>query len=770
MIVGPVGGNGTQLATAVADAPEGPVWSRHISRFGERDMPLFALRQILRSLRIPDDATLDEVEAAARSVISKQGDTSSTIVLGSADVCDPESLDVLLRLARSEDIRLIVTLTPETASAQEELLAGAQRIDIPPLSFGTIAALLQARFGYEPHPTVVEILNERSQGTYDVIQELADAAFDSGALIVVEDVLVPVPSRTQNALTRLDRRRSPRSAELDGGDELTDLLHLVAVLGEIDLGEARDCVSSATVDVATQHGALTVVDGGLAFTSKAESLHLMRTLAQERLVELFEAYADRLTLSVARPGNAVHAADWWRSAGRLLPVQLATRAAREANLMGRHRRAVVFSDPTANDEHAVIALLERGFALHELGDADGLRAMYTAIDGRTLTEEELLPYLRWTLRLGPEDDPQGLRDHAIEADDADTARRRLAVRALIELAVTVFDVGGDQLVTRLRSLAFSDQLSAPNRAFTFTILSTAQRFAGHPRQAVESAEHALDILRDEGDRVSAFHLDLAQETKILGLITSLDFDRAELALRDYSAGFLGRPGSGRMTLALRGVLAMQRSDVSQALANSRLCLAGVEHHDPHHMRGWVAAMLAQILAQSQRPDEAREFLSLAEQHPAEGLQHNLERRIFQACTHDILAEPEEALSILTAVTAEARASGLRLAEIDAAVLSVQIGGPVHLPTLLDAVQELVEPSGTTAVWQTFAFAAQRYDIPALTSLSEQLEELSAHLIAAAVAQYVLDMARRASDLTEDTRSRLTRLADPMSHRRQSPIS
>lgn len=765
VIVGPLGGSRNRLAADVAGVPEGPVWTRHVARLGEDDLRFFAVQQLLTGLHLDHTDTVHTAEAAARQILRGLVEVAPVLIIANADLCDPESIEVLIRLAAAGAIRLIATLTPETVSEQQRLLSVAEVIDIPPLDRPTISELLRLRFGAAPHPTVVELLVERTEGSYGVIREVSDAAFDSGMIVPVEGVLVVNPAGSAATADRLAGLWAPPVVErLGGGDAVSDVIHLTALLGELDLEEARRHLDHDTIDGALRHGTLRTLGAGLAFTSRAESTFVQRTMPRERQIELFDRFAGVLTSSLERPGVALHAADWWRTAGRLLPVELAGRAAREANLSGRHRRTLVYTHPDHNESGIVVEPIERAFALVELGDTTALSEMFASLEPSELTEDELLPYLRWTARLASGPVRARLVDQAIAATDPEEARRRAAVNTLAGLLERAFFEGGDELTHQLRTLTFSGRLSPHNQAAAFTALSLVQRHSGHPVQAVESAEFALQILLQCPETVSAFHLDVTRECQILALISAVDLAGAEQAIQAYSSGIFGHAGSGRMTTALRGLLELFRGDVQQALVNARLCLAGLRRHDPHQIRGWVEGMLAQILVQVERPDEAREMLEISTSHPADRVQHDLERRITQACAHDALAEPEEALVILAGVMDEARERGLRLSEIDAAVLSVQIGGPPHLPMLLQAVDGLVDPSGTPAIWQRFAWAARDYDIPALAKLADDLHERGAHLFAAEVAQYVLDMARRKTDLDADTRSHLQQLADPMSHR------
>ena len=62
-------------------------------------------------------------------------------------------------------------------------------------------------------------------------------------------------------------------------------------------------------------------------------------------------------------------------------------------------------------------------------------------------------------------------------------------------------------------------------------------------------------------------------------------------------------------------------------------------------------------------------------------------------------------------------------------------------------------------WQRFARGVQAYDIPAIVELAVDLEARHARLMASGIAQFVLDMARRATDLDDRTRAHLATLAD-----------
>lgn len=760
VIVAPVGASRQQLASDIAEAPEGPVWFRHVARFGERARPYFGLQQFFPDLRIAAGAGPDEVGSLVREALDALNDDRPRLVLVNANLCDPESVRVLVRFASAGLLRLIAILTPETVDDQDILLTAGEVIDIPPLDAARVGELLEARFGVRAHPLLVDLLMNRTGGSYRAVRDIADASFAAGLLVTVENVLTANPETPGG--DSIDGWLAPPNIDrVGGGEDVTDLVELTALLGRLDLGDARACVPAEVIDLARAHGTFTVDGNQLTLAWAAEEMLVMRSLPADRHRELFDKYSTHISGSLLLPGVAVRAADWWMAVGRPLPVQLAARAAREANFMGRHRRAVIYTDPAANDEQVGIAMIERAFALAELGDTDALEDLMRATDPATLTEDELLVYLRWAPRSGAAADRETLAERAVAAADPAIRRRRVAVRTLADLLDQAFDAASDDLVNRLRSLAFSSQLSPCNRAMAFAVLAAVLRQSARPAQAVGAAEFALRILADEHDTVSAFHLDLAREMHVMALIASADVDGAEYAARAYSSGVFAHPGSGRMTMALQVWIGMMQGDVHGALASARLCLAGLRPHDPHQIRGWVEAMLANILIQCGRESEALDYLAAAERHPSSRRQLDLARRMAMATVRDAMAEPEDALRILADVADEAQAHGLRMTLIDASVLSSHVGGPPHLPGLLEAVDDLVDPSGTPLIWQTFAHAVQRYDLVAMTELAEQLSSRGVRLYAGQVAQYVLDMARRATDLDPDTRVRLHALADPV---------
>ncbi len=761
VIVGPADGGRNALASAVAGLPPGPAWSRHVSRFGEHDIAYFGLRQLFPALHPGADQTPDAVEDATRDHLLGLRAPLPPIVLANADRCDPESVEILVRVASSGHVRLVATLPAEALAGQGRLTERAGIVDLPPLAAEVVSELLQTRFGVAPEPELVDLLLERSDGVYARVCDLADTAVASGAVVTTGAILAldtaAASDHEGHPVDRLSSRWEPLPR---GRQELTDLVHLTSLLGLVDLNEARAHFPADVVELLLARGDLQVADDVVRFASDVEAGLVRRGLSHQRQIDLLQRFATLLPRTLARPGIAVQAGDWWLAGGRPLPVDLASRAAREANLTGRYRRAVVFTDPANVEGRTAVALIERIYALVEIGDYVTLRELYAGLDPAALTEEELLPYFLWLNRLRDHQDRTALGDRAVLADDPGVARRRTAVRTLSDLIGQAFRGSGETLASHLRALTFTSLLSPPNRAIAFTALATVLRTSGRPAQAVEAVEFALTLLDAEGSAVSAFHLDTVREYHVLALVTAVELDRAKLAVQAYSTGPFSQPGSGRLTTAMHALVHLHRGDATLALTNLRLCLAGIREHDPRHVRGWLQAALALILVQSDRPTEAAELLEASGSGRTSRAQWDLEQHIAQAVVLDALAEPQQALELLEAVIDEARERQLLLAQIEATALSVMILGPPQLPALLALVDPLVDPTGTVAVWQSFARAARDHDLTALVAQADDLDERQARLLSATVAQYILDVARRPDDLDATTRFRMQQLSDP----------
>lgn len=743
MILGPVGGSAHTLATAIVDAPGGadtPLWSHHVASSGDSREPFHAIGRLF-TVDTEHATGPGDVENGIRAELAACGENSPTVVIANADLCDRESVDVLTRLAATGTLRLILTLAPESIAALGQLATAAEVVELPPLESETVGEMIRIRYSAAPEPALVDLLMERTKGSYEVLCDVVDLACQDRQLTVLGDQLV------------LDHDLSGIAAAVLA----EDLSQLTAILGQLDAAEATALMGDSVVSRALASAVLERVDGHIAFSSAVEARRARWSISHERLTELFDLYAQELPATTARPDSAIAAADWWLAAGQLPSPELASRAARQANLLGQPRRAIMFTDAGRNTSHNIAAPLERAHAMAEVGDSHGVTTIWTSIDPELLTEDELLPYLRWVHHLTDTDRRDRLATHAVQADDAKAADRRAATGRLALLVDRAFRDGATELAGPLRELAFSDLLSIRNRALAFGALAAVLLNSGRPAQAAEMGQLAGEILKLTPDQVSASHLDPVREVHVRALISALDVTGAENALQGYAQ--VAGASDDRLTLMLRALLETMRGNMHEAITSLRRGLASVQPRDPHHLRSWGQAHLADLLTRCGQNADAHLALQRSAQHTLQDSPYDLDRQIAQAAALDALAEPEDALSLLQEVVTEAKERRLFLLKIEAAARSVLIGGPPLVKVLTEAVDGLEELTGVPAVWQRFAAAARSYDIAVLTRLIDDLVSRRAFGLAAELAQFVLDMSRRATDLDAETRDWLRSLAE-----------
>lgn len=763
MVVGPLGGHRGLLVAALARTSAATSWGRDVQTFGSDGLPYAAVNHLLPSLRAhPDQSVEDVVDAAGRVLGRSFG--LQTVCLLEADLCDGPSTEVLARLVESGRIALISTMGP-AAAATHRFARSAERIDIPPLDDQQISQLLEARFGAVPHPTTVAMLSARSQGAYAVLKELADAAYETGqitslagSLVTDEAVSVDlVDDAAQSATTAWPPRFAPDHPG-------RDLIDVAALNLQIDAGEAGELFGAEALGSALSSGAVQVADDRIVFASRVEAMQIRRSLTDARREELYERYADRLPRTVALPGVASRTAAWFRSVDRPLTADLAVRAAGQSNRECRYVEALQFVGSVPAGERPSRLLVEQGHALNETGDCDGLLALVRSVDLSSLHEDDLLAFVRWASQVVPADElARQMDDLAAQVRGDDDPRA--AVLELASLYSEAFQDCTEALERRLMALTLSDRLSPVNRAMAQMVLASFLRHASRVDQAVTVAGQSVQALVDLGDDVSACHLEVARETQIMCHFSAADYEGSREALTAYSSPGVAYGNLGRLGTALWGMHAFLSGDVGSAMAHAQLALARTPDSDPHQLRGWMEAMSAQILTQVGDIDRVYELLESSSGRPSSTRrQHALECRLTQACVHDAVGDPEEALTLLQEVLDEAGEHDLLLAKIDAAVLMVQIGGPVHLRPLLDAVDGVDDSSGTSWIWRRFAEAIRDNKMRDLVALAEELDETGRAFFAAEVAQFTLDVARRAADMSPDQRRRLVAIADPMQHR------
>lgn len=734
LVVGPPGSGRLALARRIA----GP-WPARIHRgtLAAVGTPYYALRRLAPHIDIPEGHSPADL-ALELDRRRPPDQPPVTVILVAADLCDRPSLSTLIERAASGGIGLIGTITPG-ALQHHPMLATSPRIDLTPYDRDGVARLLRHRFGCDPDPVAVEFVLARSEGIHDAVVDVAERAVELGLLARVDGTLTLMPDpgdTTELPPVSLSSGSFHIHDLLDVSTEMTDLLQIVALVEETDVHELLAVIPAETLDLAVTHGVLRI-DGDVArFSSAAESAAVDSSLTLARRLALHDQYSAHFPRTFERPRAAMRAALCRRKVRRPIEPGLVLRAARQANLEGLHREAVVITEP--EDGAPVAGAMERAFALIELGETSELVHLLESVDPETLTEEELTDFvlLRWR-HLGPRTEES---DHDLLVGDPATRRRRSAILHLAGLWATTFQRSGEELDNEIRALIFSGTLCPLNTATAYMALSTCQRNGGRAEQAVESARHALAMLR-ENPSTSAFVLDPAQEILAVALIDALDFDAAEQVLVDYSSRPAPHGRAARMGHALWGVLEHRRGRVGIALTHARLCLASLRGNDPQQISGWVQGMTAELLAQHGLMDEAASLLERSDLAPrVTRLQHDLERRTAEATAFDAIGHLDTAMVLLQGVVHDARGAGLQKAEIDAAAALVQIGGPQMLPTLARAVSTGCGSTGVPAVWARFVRLAEAGDIAGLSRLVEELTGLDAVVLAAEIARFTLDLA------------------------------
>lgn len=764
LIVGSPGTSRHRLgADIISSADHQGVVLRHTCSLDDADQPHQLLTRIITDLGGPSAPSADDQVETIRRLVRTDHTIAPTLLLQDATFASLESLASLAALAASRDLRVITSMTPETVALAPSLAAVAERIDLEPLDVETITQLLQARFRGAPHEVLVGFLHEHSRGGYASLCEVADVLAESGAITSVEGNVILRPSLLETTRLVLPEQRRSLSAERLGGTVgIIDLIDLVSIIGEVEIDEAIACTSAEDVALALRHGPITQSQGVLSMIDPLEAEIVVAALTPARMAELWRSHSARTQRSTLRADSAIRAAWWYRECGSATPAELALVASREANQHGLYHRTISYT----STQHTAATVLqtqhERSHALIQIGDVDGLLELFEQLDPAAIPTSELMAFMRWAAPMVPAHEVPALRERAIGPDHtADERRQRAAAVTLAELNLLAFCESSDPHIRRLRTLLFAGVLSSVDQALAHTVLAAFLRHSGRPAEAVHAGQISVAMLESPEINASAPELDTARETLFMSLIAARDLDGAEDVLASYRAKATRYGRSGRLGPIMSGILAFHRGQISHCLASLELLRDNPLDQDVLRSRGWVEALAAQALIGLGRTDEAEALLTASELRPLADLcLSDLERRITQAFVHDSLADPDRALEILAEVVATARAHGLKLVELDALGLTVLIDGPSRTSPLLDATSELVAPSGTPAMWQTFAPLAAGYNFPGLIRLVDEMVAEGQLTLAGRFAQFALDSGRRATDFSPGEREKLNRVANP----------
>ena len=359
LIVGPAGVGRTRLATEIAREWDGPVrW-------------------------VVTHASLSTVPLAAAA-------SELVLVVDDAHLLDDASAAGLLQIARTSDIRLLLTAGQDgrvpsalTSLWKDGIVA---RIDLRPLEIGAVHGLLETVLDGQVDRDATRRLWERAGASLVYLRALVDALTDSDSLRTEDGVW-----RWDGTLVADARLRELVDRHIEHQDIGTDersLLEMLAVVGPVEPGlvagfgaapllalEAAGLVEMRTdgerVTVAVAHPLVREVLGARMPSGRRRAI-------VDSAVETFDHTARR------RRGDLVRATTWALDAGRTVsPPQLEV-AADEANALGLHAdaerlaRAAAAADPGA--ARAPLALAE---ALVRLGRYPEAEEVLCTFDART---------------------------------------------------------------------------------------------------------------------------------------------------------------------------------------------------------------------------------------------------------------------------------------------------------------------------------------------------------------------------------------------------
>lgn len=716
-------------------------------------------------------ADLTPAQAAAQLEEHLVADTTPlsevpVFVVPDADLCDEQSVAVLVDLAERGFIRLVATVGPGGPERRDYGQRPA-RIDLAPLDSDTVSALLAARFRARPHPTVVSMIEARSLGAYGVLRDVAELASTSGELLVESGVLVIGPGAGDNGGTGPGFDDFAALRVLEEGHPALDVLRLVGLIPRIALADAEEIFTREELQAAEIAQVVNRDAEVLVVATPFEGLSISTHMSLDERRDLWDRVSPHLQRTAQDPTAALPMAQWVLSMGQTLDPELATRAISQANREVRYHVAIALAhavDPEAVSTSRI--LMEQIYARHNAGDVHGAKALMQSTDPATVADDDLLEFLYSCATTLDESHIASLTQQLLAELEGECTPSR---RATIELAASfndMFEASGDAAERRVRALLLAGHLSPANQAMTNALLGVMARHQGRAAQAVEFGRASRDLL-DPIDAAS-YHRDFAYESLIWSHVADGNALAAADVLREYGAPGAAYGNFGRLGTAIWGVLEYGRGDLASGLACAESFLGRIPASDPTGIRGWAEAMTAQVLLQAGRPDRGEELLEASTAHGAiHRATHDLERNLAQAGAYDLLCDPERALTLLERTYSEALQRGLSGYAIEAAALCVQIDGPHRLTMLQDVTRGRDDLTGRFAWWKKFGDLMAANDMRGLVAFVDELRSARAAVFAAEVAQFTLDVARRASDMTPSERTHLTAIAQPMHHRHVS---
>ena len=299
--------------------------------------PLAPLRDLLPTMPPglwPEDATRQEIFAALLGTLREPPDgVPHLVVVEDVHWADQATLDLLLHLARRIHTcraLIVVTYRREDVDAVyglRQLLgdsasaAGTRRLDVPPLSRGGVAALVERDERSRPAGSGMDAvrLHELTHGNAFYVTEVLSSGLDT------------IPAQGRDAILARVAGLSERT------QQALEVVALTGARAEVDLLEVMLQGGLAALDEALARGLLVEADGAIAFRHELARLVVVEQVPIGRRIHQHRRLLAALEMRGADPARLAHHAD---AAGlSQSAVEHATVAGRRASELGAHREA-----------------------------------------------------------------------------------------------------------------------------------------------------------------------------------------------------------------------------------------------------------------------------------------------------------------------------------------------------------------------------------------------------------------------------------------------
>jgi hypothetical protein len=564
-------------------------------------VPLAACAELLPPDARADDQLL-QLQRTARTLREHAEGRPIVIGVDDAQRLDPASAALILQLALTGTAFVLATVrSSEPCPDAVQALwkdAGAERLELEPLSEGNTVELIEAVLGGPVEQRACRWIYDTSQGNVLHAHELLLAAFAADAFISVDGYWRlaerPAPSESLTELI------GGRLSELD--DDERHVIELLALGEPLRLQELLSLAGLEATTSVEAHGII-VLDGASP-SSTVQLAHPLYGDVVRWSMPVIRAAQTRRELARAvraRPDrsreDASRIARWLLDAGDPVPAELMMEAAAAAIAAGEpefgERVGRLALDGGAGGRAAL--LVARACAVRQrYEDAEEVLA---PLEGAFETQEAALAYvqqravgLMWGLRRAEES--LALVTRAWEWWDEPGWRRKLTPIRLRAVAInTDFRTAGE-----LTAQALADETLEPAERRQVEVIHAAQLFhGGRVRQAHELIVRLRPSipLRDEADELAMVMSSLA------GTGSGLAIDQVERwmsrALREAIRS--DDEAAAGISAGTLGGLCMLRGRYVDAARWLREALVHLEFHDPFWTVKCAHALLAGVAYQ-----------------------------------------------------------------------------------------------------------------------------------------------------------------------------